>query len=40
LSGLITPLEAVAANHSVKLTEEERADLAKAIAALRHACNV
>jgi len=40
LSGLIRPLEGVAANQALKLTEEERADLAKAIAGLRHACNV
>jgi hypothetical protein len=39
LSGLLRPLEAVAANQSLKLTEEERSDLAKAIDALRRACD-
>ena len=40
LSSLIRPLEAVAANQSLKLTEEERSDLALAIDGLRHACDV
>lgn len=39
LSGLIRPLEAVAANQSLKLTEDERNDLAKAIDGLRRACD-
>lgn len=39
LSGLIRPLEAVAANQSLKLTEEERGDLAKAVDSLRRACD-
>jgi hypothetical protein len=39
LSGLIRPLESVAANQSLKLNEEERSDLAQAIAAIRRACD-
>ncbi len=39
LSGLIRPLEAVRANPSLKLTEDERNDLAKAIDGLRRACD-
>jgi hypothetical protein len=39
LSSLIQPLEIVAANQALKLTDEERNDLGKAVASLRRACN-
>jgi hypothetical protein len=39
LSGLIKPLQAVAANKALKLNDEERGDLAKAIESLKRACN-
>jgi hypothetical protein len=39
LSTLINPLEAVGLNQALKLTVEERADVAKAVEVLRRACD-
>jgi hypothetical protein len=39
LSSLIRPLQTVADNKALKLTDEERADLGKAIDSLRRATN-
>lgn len=39
LSTLIRPLEAVRGNETLKLTAEERSDVAKAVDVLRRACD-
>jgi hypothetical protein len=39
LSSLITPLEAVGANTALKLTDEERTDVSRAVSILKRACN-
>jgi hypothetical protein len=39
LSSLIRPLEAVGANTALKLTDEERTEVGKAVDVLKRACN-
>jgi hypothetical protein len=39
LSSLINPLESVGANPSLKLTDDERSEVTKAVEVLKRACN-